>query len=187
MDRVLEEELIYLPVSVGEALDKLSILDIKIEKISDKRINDVKKERDILMEKLYDVVQKYFFLYNELKKVNLEIWDCMEFLRDGNLNDNDYFVTNKKTILKNDVRFRIKNKINILSNSVFKEQKSYVVTKKIIDLKYTNVIFEKNIQYITECSLNYDEVVIFCNENNYNIIKNYFSYDKTITIFLHKF
>ena len=41
-------DILYLPVSLGEAIDKLTILDIKLDKINDNRKNDVQKEYDLL-------------------------------------------------------------------------------------------------------------------------------------------
>ena len=108
-------DLIYLPVSLGEAIDKLTILDIKLEKIKDNRRLDVQKEYDLLYEKLKEYFNEF---YISLKKINLIIWDQMDILRDGNLNDNDYFKLCKECIECNDIRFRIKNKINY--NSVLK-------------------------------------------------------------------
>ena len=183
--------IIYLPVSLGEALDKLSILSLKLEKIKDIRVEDVKLEYNLLFDYLKDYIITYNFLYEQLKMINHEIWDYMDLLRDGNLNDDEYFFLNKKTIIQNDVRFRIKNKINLISNSGLKEQKAYNITKKTINLtndyyketeffyenKPTHLLFE-----IINVTLNYDEITILCNSNNIDIIKKYFSYDKTINI-----
>ncbi len=41
-------DLLHLPVSLGEAIDKITILDIKLDKIKDNRKNDVQKEYDLL-------------------------------------------------------------------------------------------------------------------------------------------
>ena len=49
------DNILYLPVSLGEAIDKLSILDIKYEKITDNRRNDVKNEYDLLYDKLKEL------------------------------------------------------------------------------------------------------------------------------------
>jgi hypothetical protein len=184
--------IIYLPVSLGEALDKLSILSLKLEKIKDTRIEDVKKEYNILFNYLKDYINIYTFLYDELKKINLEIWNYMDLLRDGNLNDDEYFFFNKKTIIQNDVRFRIKNKINLISNSEIKEQKAYNITKKTINLTNDYYVetefFNENkptslLYQIIDDSLNYDEITILCNSSNIKFIKKYFSYDKTIIIY----
>ena len=53
--------LLYLPVSLGEAIDKITILDIKLEKIKDNRKNDVQKEYDLLFEKLNNFINKILF------------------------------------------------------------------------------------------------------------------------------
>jgi len=177
---------LYLPISIGEALDKLSILNIKIEEIKDHRYDDVKKEYDILFDFLKDYVDKYSTLYNLLKGVNKEIWEYMDVLRDGNLNDEEYFKINKKTIIKNDVRFRIKNKINLNSKSYLKEQKAYNITSKSFFLKDEESIItakhQEILNLIIEESLNYDEIFIFCNLQNYDEIIKYFDYDKTVNI-----
>ena len=47
-----KNDLMYLPVSLGEAMDKLTILDIKLDQIKDNRRIDVEKEYDLLYEKL---------------------------------------------------------------------------------------------------------------------------------------
>ena len=73
---------IYLPISLGEAIDKLTILHIKVDKIKDNEF--VKKEYDLLYEKLKEYFNEF---YISLKKINLIIWDQMDILRDGNLND----------------------------------------------------------------------------------------------------
>jgi len=128
-------ELFNLPVSNGEALDKLTILDIKLDRIQDSRRDNVKIEHDILHEKLKEHIDKNQKYYNMLKKTNLYIWDLMDLLRDGiNISDVDYTKLCKDTIIANDVRFRIKNKINILSNSHIIEQKGYKSLKILIDL-----------------------------------------------------
>jgi hypothetical protein len=154
-------EVLFLPVSIGEALDKLTILDIKLDKILDNRRNNVKIEYDILYEKLKESIVKNQKYYNMLKKTNLYIWYLMDLLRDGvNINDLEYTKLCKDTIIANDVRFRIKNKINILSNSNIKEQKGYKTLKILIDLteyKYNLDVLVKPLNYL---SILYDEIYV---------------------------
>ena len=69
---------ISLPVSLGEALDKLTILDIKLQKIQDQRRQDVQKEYDLLDTTLISYRQKYAYYYKLLKEINLEIWDLQD-------------------------------------------------------------------------------------------------------------
>jgi hypothetical protein len=116
-----------LEVSVGEALDKLSILEIKLSKITDHRKNDVQREYDALAPTLNAIIEKHQCqsVYQRLKKVNLEIWEKQDLLR--NLD------TDEETKIKfymgieevNDCRFRVKSEINCLANSKLVEQKSY--------------------------------------------------------------
>lgn len=128
-------DFLMLPVSIGEALDKLSILDIKLENITDNRYEHVKKEHDLLKNKLENYIQKTEKYYNMIKKTNKHIWNLMDLLRDGeNIDDGTYLRLSRETIYANDIRFRIKNKINNISKSSLKEQKSYKVLRSLFDL-----------------------------------------------------
>jgi hypothetical protein len=168
---------IFLPVSLGEAIDKMTILDIKRENIKDGRRNDVKLEYNLLLERLGPYVEEHRALYNSMKKVNRLIWDYMDLLRDGNMNDQGYLALCKRTIDYNDIRFRIKNKINYAAGSVLKEQKGYKVNSVLIEicegLDTTN--FVGPIRYY---SFLYDEIVIQCGEHCG--LRDAFKHDPTI-------
>lgn len=154
-------DLLSLPVSIGEALDKLTILDIKLDRIQDSRRDNVKIEYDILYEKLKEQIDKNQKYYNMLKKTNSYIWDLMDLLRDGkNICDVEYTKLCKDTIIANDVRFRIKNKINILSNSHIKEQKGYKSIKILIDLTSYTGNHDLLIKPLYYYSILYDELHI---------------------------
>jgi hypothetical protein len=157
--------IIKLPVSLGEAVDKLTILDIKLERITDNRKKDVETEYTILYEELKGFIQKYNELYCSMKKVNILIWDMMDILRDGDVSDEVYMKVCKECIEYNDIRFRIKNKINILSKSELKEQKSYKINRLLIQIDSSISIEDckKPVQYI---SFFYDEVIIIYNSDN---------------------
>jgi len=60
-------DLHYLPVSLGEAMDKLSILDIKLDKIKDSRKDNVKIEYDMLYKQLKIDIEKYNLFYKIMK------------------------------------------------------------------------------------------------------------------------
>jgi hypothetical protein len=178
---MLSNNNLYLPVSLGEAIDKLTILDIKLCKINDSRKNDVKNEYDLLYDKLKEFILKYNDLYKTMKKVNLLIWDMMDILRDdGNINENEYLKICKECIEFNDIRFRIKNKINYISESFLKEQKSYkinrlviIINKEIIDNMNTLIDIIKYFSFI------YDEIII---ESAFSLsyLRDSFYYDNTI-------
>lgn len=124
---------ICLPTSIGEAIDKLTILDIKLERITDgSRKTDVQREHDALLKysELNEFIQNHSDLYNTMKKANAIIWDMMDVLRDGaaRISNEEYLKTCKECIEFNDIRFRIKNRINQASNSELREQKSYKTT-----------------------------------------------------------
>ena len=113
--------LINLPVSIGEAIDKLTILEIKKNKILDKERNShVSKEYDAVYQLLKPHVEKFPFHYKTLYRLNEEMWNLQDELRVE-------YNTKKciETINKNDARFRVKNNLNVLTSSELKEQKGY--------------------------------------------------------------
>jgi RimJ/RimL family protein N-acetyltransferase len=124
MEKSKNNNVVYLPVSYGEALDKLTILEIKLNKITDNRRLDVEKEYFQLYDVLKDLIAKTKEHYDKLKDVNLSIWIKQDIFRDTNNID----IKQKlciEIIEENDERFRIKNKINTILNSSLKEQKGY--------------------------------------------------------------
>jgi hypothetical protein len=163
---------IHLPTSIGEAIDKLTILDIKLERIADTaKKADVKRERDALLNHaaLTEFIQTHADLYNTMKKANAIIWDMMDVLRDGasRVSGEEYLKTCKDCIEFNDIRFRIKARINQASNSELREQKSYKTTvfKLVIiglheshaDISNVQRILQRPLQYY---GILYDEVQI---------------------------
>jgi hypothetical protein len=174
------DNLLYLPVSLGEGIDKLTILDIKLDKIKDDRKRDVQKEYDLLYGKLKEFIIKYENLYKTMKQVNLLIWDMMDILRNETTNENQYLKICKECTDYNDVRFRIKNKINCISGSVIKEQKSYKINRFVIGLntliQSSESIFVKIVKHL---SFMYDEIWI-ASDLPQDLLKEYFNYDTTV-------
>jgi len=172
--------MIELPVSIGEALDKLTILDIKIEKIQDDRKNDVKYEYNILLEKLKIYIEKYNFYYKILKKVNLDIWEMQDNFRySDKINKINLCL---KIIEDNDCRYRIKKKINNICNSLLKEQKGYNIKKAFV---LTHVGLGDNITSIgmvRYLSTIYDEVLVVCKTNNKKNVELFYNDDLSIKI-----
>jgi hypothetical protein len=156
---MVDSNTLYLPVSLGEAIDKLTILDIKLARINDSRRIDVQNEHALLYESLAPYIVRYDSLYTSMKKVNTIIWDYMDALRDGALDEQEYYRLCKKTVELNDVRFRIKNKINHVAGSQLKEQKGYTITRMLIDI-CGEVEPSTIIPYIRYLSYMYDQVVI---------------------------
>ena len=119
-------------ISSGELLDKISILEIKLKKIKDKEnLKEINKEYAILKQsqnlniKLTDELKD---LFNELKKVNLNLWDIEDKLRICEKNNDfgeKFIELARKVYFNNDSRAKIKSGINKLSGSNIKEIKQY--------------------------------------------------------------
>jgi len=171
---------IYLPVSLGEAIDKYSILILKSENLTGLRQVEVNLEISILEKELDKYLIKFNDLYLKLKHVNYIIWKQMDALRDDDSISNKTFgFLAYQCTLSNDVRFRIKNKINLLSQSLIKEQKAYFVkTLKLIftDFADTNVFRE----LIYELSFIYDAILIELKDPSAYL--EYFKDDPTVLI-----
>ena len=174
--------IIELPISMGEALDKLTILDIKMKKINDERRNDVKKEFDLLNSKLSIYKNNYNFHYNTLLTINESIWDMQDLFRDSN-NPQEQNKLCIQIIKENDNRFRVKKKINTLSNSSLKEQKGYkpktafVLTHLGLGDNITSI---GAIRYLSTC---YDKVLVVCKERNKKNMELFYADDESIEIY----
>ena len=177
---LMDSSCIELPVSLGEALDKLTILDIKMEKITDSRKNDVEKEYNILYNKLKDHIQRHQFYYNILKRVNLSIWEMQDDFRD---NVGDHVKLCFDIIEDNDRRFRIKRKINNLTNSLLKEQKGYKPKKAFVMTHQglgDNITAIGMIRYLSTL---YDKVVVVCKNKNKDNVKQFYEDDNSIELY----
>lgn len=115
-------------VSIGEILDKISILAIKLNKIEDKdKLRNIQKE----FEKLTSQVTSGMYMdkiYLELCKVNQKLWNVEDKLRDHERlnNFNEDFINLARSVYKlNDKRAEIKKEINIKYGSELIEEKSY--------------------------------------------------------------
>lgn len=175
-----ENQLINLPVSLGEALDKLTILDIKMNKIKDNRLTDVKNEYTLLYNTLKSYVNNHQFYYNILKKINLDIWEMQDEFRYVESDKDKKSDLCLKIIDDNDRRFRVKKKINDITNSKLKEQKGYTPKKCFI---LTNLGLGDNItanglvRYLSTC---YDETYVVCKKGKLNNVKEMYSDDDNI-------
>jgi hypothetical protein len=123
---------IYSEISAGELFDKISILEIKKNKIKDRsKRNIVLKELGSLQETVNENVEKsksLTKLYKKLKSVNLKLWKIEDDIRDCERKENfqDKFIKLARAVyFTNDERSRVKNKINSLTKSNISEVKSY--------------------------------------------------------------
>ena len=123
---------ILAEISAGELIDKITILEIKREKISDQmKLIEINKELNSLksiFEKEISDKSKIENLIEELKKINLELWDIEEGKRKAEKNNNfdENFIQLSRNVYKgNDKRAKIKLKINEILGSNIKEVKSH--------------------------------------------------------------
>ena len=126
MDKILAE------ISAGELIDKITILEIKKEKISNKeKLVEVDKELISLNETLKKSINdqsKILSYKNDLKNINLKLWDIEDGKRlaEKNSQFNEKFIELARNVYKfNDERAKIKLAINNALGSNIKEVKSY--------------------------------------------------------------
>ena len=124
---------ILTEISAGELLDKISILEIKLIKINDKKsLLEINKEYNSLKETQNSnikLTQNLENLIKELKEVNLKLWDIEDNKRicEKNKDFGKMFVDLSRNVyLNNDKRAKIKSEINKLLGSNIKEVKQYV-------------------------------------------------------------
>lgn len=123
---------ILVPVSFGELLDKISILQIKSERISDEgKLANIRAELSAL-EKTWmahpagsgDIAR----LRAELKAVNERLWDIEDNIRlqdKAQAFDERFVELARSVYLRNDERARIKKELNLALGSAYVEEKSY--------------------------------------------------------------
>ena len=123
---------VNIPVSLGELLDKISILEIKNKKILDNtKLVNIKKELSGLRQVLESSninLSEINDLYEELYNINLTLWDIEDSIRILEKNesfDKEFIDFARKVYITNDKRFEVKNKINKTFNSKYVEEKSY--------------------------------------------------------------
>ena len=124
---------ILVEVSVGELLDKISILEIKKGKIKDlEKLEFINNEHGILKDQLDQNVKsddKLNNLFQSLKEINAKLWVIEDDKRvcERNKDFGENFIKLSRDVhFLNDDRAKIKLEINILSGSKIKEIKEYV-------------------------------------------------------------
>lgn len=199
---------IILNISIGDALDKLSILKIKLVKIQEEeRKCEVIKELALLEKILEKHKHQYEFHFKILEKINQSIWNkLVEFRKMENdeleygwdSDPTDSFILNPKLtkhILhqnklfkditnENDNRYRVKNKINILCNSALKEQKGYKLKNAFV-LSHLglgdNICMIGVVRYL---ATKYDKVKVVCKNCNQKNLQLMYADDVDIELYL---
>jgi len=129
----IESKKILAEISVGELLDKMSILEIKLDEVinvdSRKEINKEYKILKKLQKSKVEMTDKMKLLFKDIKNVNQNLWNIEDKLRicEKNKDFGQNFVKLARNVyFNNDKRSKIKSEMNKISDSDIKEIKQYV-------------------------------------------------------------
>lgn len=157
---------LLVSLSEGEILDRYSILEIKYNKINDTRRNYVLSELKDYSR--FNIIKERFILYYKLLYfINNKIWDLQVFIKQMKYLNEKYAIISYDILESNQSRFRIKNIINNISNSIFKEQKGYDICENTIYIKLEDINY---IYLIIYGILLFDNINI---QYDYNISNNF--------------
>ena len=125
----IKKKIINAPISIGELVDKITILEIKKNKLQNSKLENVLKElsflRKLMAKHQIDITDN---LFTQLKEINLKLWNIEDQIRIKEKNkefDNIFVELARSVYFTNDKRSEIKKRINRLSNSEITEEKSY--------------------------------------------------------------
>jgi hypothetical protein len=126
--------MIFVPISLGELVDKITILKIKLLKIKDKlKLDNVIKEYNILLDIMVkNNIKETDDFFIKLYEINLDFWNYHDWQRekwagyDENIIDVELYRKNKNEHILNDKRAKIKKQINLLYNSEIIEEKQFI-------------------------------------------------------------
>ena len=120
-------------ISAGELLDKISILEIKLEKITDKNSKEeIKKEYKILIKIQNSSINldvKIKELFNSIKEINIKLWNVEDKLRVCEKNKDfgkNFIELAREVYFNNDKRAKIKKEMNKILGSNIREIKQYI-------------------------------------------------------------
>ena len=129
----IESKKILSEISVGELLDKMSILEIKLEKIKNEESRkEIDREYQMLKElqkSKIEMTDEIETLFKDIKKVNSNLWSIEDKIRICEKNKDfsqDFIELARSVYFNNDKRSKIKSKMNKISGSNIKEIKQYV-------------------------------------------------------------
>ena len=125
----IKKKIINAPISIGELVDKITILEIKKNKFQNSKLENVLKELSFLRK----LMEKYQIeitddLFTQLKEINLKLWSIEDQIRIKEKTkefDNTFIELARSVYFSNDKRAEIKKRINRLSNSQIFEEKFY--------------------------------------------------------------
>jgi hypothetical protein len=146
-----------IEVSVGEAIDKLNILEIKLIQILDEtKQHEINKEIHALQE-CRSIINTYPKYYEWLTFVNTNIWNYTNIIKEMDVTHESFSIISNTIFEENQKRFRIKSFFNLLTDSCMKEQKSYECSHCRIHISSKNSLYDR-ISEINYLSISYDYI-----------------------------
>lgn len=160
-----------IEVSIGEVVDKLSILNIKLKNINDPvKLDEIRKEISVL-DCANEHISKYPMYYNMMMYVNEQIWNKTDLIKSIDFDliktllsmedVKEYALISNSIFELNQQRYRIKNFFNILCGSNIKEQKSYAASRCNITVDDEASLYN-NLAYINYLTIQYDVITFNC-------------------------
>jgi len=146
-----------IEVSIGEVVDKMSILELKLKFIkNEEQLKEIKKEI-LVLSACNDYIYNNKFYYELLLYINEQIWNLTDIIKKNNIEIPEYARISNKIFEYNQKRFRLKNFFNIINNSNLKEQKSYSKNNCLIRINNYDIFLNKQSE-INFLSIEYDTI-----------------------------
>lgn len=147
----------FVEVSIGEVIDKYSILEIKKVKIGSKdKQRDIEKEMEVLRS-CKEYINRYPFFYKLLVWVNTMIWETTDHIKEIQPTHSEFSNLAYSIFEMNQVRFRLKKYFNSLCSSNIHEHKSYAESHCVIHIDNEDDLYRK-IPEINYLCISYDTV-----------------------------
>ncbi|PIP40126.1 MAG: hypothetical protein COX19_06405 [Desulfobacterales bacterium CG23_combo_of_CG06-09_8_20_14_all_51_8] len=126
--------MIQVAVSIGELVDKVSILAIKLDKIKDPaKLHHIEKEYDVLMKSMTGAgIALYSEEFARLREINAKLWDIEDRIRlkeAAKIFDEEFIDLARSVYFINDDRAAVKKTINLKYGSGLVEEKEYAAYK----------------------------------------------------------
>lgn len=171
--------MVLLETSIGEAFDKLSILELKLKYITDPQKREcVQLEYDYLSGVVDPATIPFF--YKCLVHVNETIWQAQERLRSSTVGSTEYVEDVDLVLRYNDARCRVKEKINANQGGQFREKKSYN-SKKLLLFPHQGMGDQLTmVGAVRYLSLFYDEILLVVRRCYIYSVRQMYSDDRSI-------
>jgi hypothetical protein len=176
---------LLVPSSIGEALDRLTILQLKLEYIQDKRRDDVQREYDDLYNLVREYIQKDPYHYKKLLLVNKMMWDIQDTLHEGKTHNKEHeYELMKELAVHNQRRFRIKRTLNENLGSKHREQKGYKGKKMFLlsHLGMGDQLFMNGA--VRFLATYFDEVCLVVKKNTLDNVQQLYKDEPSVTLYV---